>query len=889
MKRPLPPRLFRRFFEWYCRDGLQESILGDLEEQFEEDVKIYGSPKAKRRFAWNVIRFFRPGIIRTLKGTQKLNSISMFKNYFTTSIRFILREKSFALMNIGGLALGIACALILYKIIDHQLSFDKHHEHYAHLFRVNNEDDTSEGKRLSRSQTHPLANALRTEFPQINAAMTFYQGEGLIGIPSEDENIKRYQETRGVAFVEPQFLELFTLEFLAGDVSTALDQPGKVIISATKASKYFDLNKKELHDAIGKSIILENEKTLYVSAVYRDFPKTTDLPFDIIFHYDDQDVINPWYYKGKSWEEYNSATNCFVMLDNEISPRAFEQQLETVVSKYLPAHTAEKRTYKLQALSDLHYSGQIRRTYAGITTTKNELTVLGLIGLFLIITACINFINLSTAQAVKRAKEVGVRKAIGSNKLQLMTQFMIETTVITIIAAAVGLGIALLVEGRIEAIFKGIVTIDLLSDPTILMFLGILILTVALTAGLYPAIVLSTMNPIAAVKHTLTTRQSSGFLSLRRGLVVFQFTISQVLIIGILVLNAQMNYFQNKDLGFNDESIVIVNLPENDSTKLQVLKTDLRSHSSIDQVSFSTSGPMSGWKSTNPIFHPNIEGDEPSGNLKNVDASYFDLYELELIAGSIFRDTDPGNQAIVNRKLTETIGFKDPTEALGQKVKYGRGGLEIVIVGVVEDFHANSLHAGLDNVILAHFPWNIFQVAIKTKPGVTSLQHIQSTLNHVEKVWQIQFPDQVFDFEFYDEQLGKFYQMEKSVAQIAKIFMIVAIIIGALGLYGLVAFMSNQKTKEIGIRKVMGASTWNIWNIFSKELLILLGIAFVLAAPFAYFVMNSWLNYYAYRVTIGPMVFLVSVASSIGIALLSVGYKSLKVAQANPVLSLRDE
>jgi putative ABC transport system permease protein len=884
-----PPRLFTRFFEWYCKDVLQETILGDLEEQYDEDVTSFGTPKARRRYAWNVIRFFRPGIIKSFTKTQKLNNYGMFKNYITTSLRFIKREKSFALMNIGGLALGIACVLILYKIIDHQLSFDKHHEHYDHLYRVNNEDVTTEGKILWRGQTHPLAGALRSEFPQINATMTFYKREGLIAIPDEKGDLERYNEKNGIVFVEPQFLELFTLDFIEGDPKTALSQPGKVILTQSKAEKYFGLKSNQLHEAIGRSIVLENEKTVYVSSVIRDFPKTTDFPFEVIFHYDDQDASNPWYYEGKSWGEYNSATNCYVLLNDETDPTIFEQQLENIVTKYLPAPMAEKRTYRLQPLSDLHYSGQIRKTYAGVTATKNELTVLALIGLFLIITACINFINLSTAQAVKRAKEVGVRKTMGSSKLQLITQFLIETTIITVLAALIGLVVALLVEGKIEAIFQYELSIDLLSDVHTYYFLGLLILAVAIMAGLYPSFVLSRMNPISAVKHTLNTRQSAGFLSLRRGLVVFQFTISQVLIIGILVLNAQMNYFQNKDLGFNDDSILVVKLPENDSTKLQVLKSDLLAHSSIDKVSFSTAGPMSGWRSTNPIFHPNIEGDDQSGNLKNVDENYFDLYEMEMIAGTSFRDTDPSDYAVVNRKLTQTLGYTDPSDALGQKVKYGRGGLEVVIVGVVDDFHAGSLHSEMENVILANYSWNIFQVAIKTKADEANYKSLQNTISHVEKAWQERFPEHVFDFEFYDEQLGKFYQLEQSVAQITKIFVVIAIIIGALGLYGLVAFMANQKTKEIGIRKVMGATTLNIWNIFSRELLLLLSIAFLIAAPLAYYVMNSWLDYYAYRITIGPFVFFIAVLTSIGIALITVGYKSLRVAQANPVLSLRDE
>ncbi len=878
-----------RFFEWYCNPRLQEQILGDLNEQFEEDLKNYGARKAKGRFAWTVIRFFRKDIIKPFSGGQKLNYYGMFKNYFITSIRFIKREKVFALMNISGLALGIACALVIYKILDHEFSFDKHHENYDRIYRVNNEDITSRGKILWKGQAHPLGQALRTEFPNINAAMTFYDEDGLIAVEDESGDLKRFQEDKGVAFVEPQFLDLFTLKFLAGDTEHALDERGKVILTESKAKKYFGLTSSTLSEAIGKSVILENEQTSYVSAVIEDMPKTSDFPFEVIFHYKDQGAANPWFYDGEDWGEYNSATNCFILLNDATSPQKFEMQLESIVTKYLPPQMAESRTYRLQALSDLHYSDQIRKTYAGITATKEELIVLGLVGLFLIITACINFVNLSTAQAVKRSKEVGVRKTMGSSKSQLVVQFLCETLVITFLATVAGFFMATFIGNQVEVIFNDQMTIDLLSDYSIIYFLISMVVGVTLIAGLYPSFILARMNPVMAIKNNLNIKQTSGFLSLRRALVIFQFAISQVLIIGILILNAQMSYFQNKDLGFNDDSIVVVKLPENDSTNLSILKNELLAHSSIEQVSFSSSGPMASWRSTNPIFHPNIEGQDLMGNLKTVDENYFDLYEMEIIAGESFKSNDPRNHAVVNRRVTEILGFKEPENALGERIKYGRGSLEFIVVGVVEDFHAASLHQDLDNVFMANVSWNIFQAGIKLKSNGSSFSEMKETLIHIEESWENRFPEHVFDLQFYDETVASMYSLEESVSQIFRIFVIIAIIIGALGLYGLVSFMANQKTKEIGIRKVMGASELAIWNIFSKELISLMMMAFLISGPVAYFVMRAFLDTYAYRITLGPGFFVIAIVASLIIAGLTVGYKSLKVAKANPILSLRDE
>ena len=889
MNKSGPPKILLRFFRWFCHQDLLKYVEGDLIELFHYNRKKIGNRKAKWLFAWEIAKLMRPSLVKNLEGFKKLNYYGMLKNYFITSLRFIKREKTFAFMNIAGLALGIACAIVIYKILDHELGYNKQNVNYDRIYRLINEDVRTEGTVYRRGQTHPLGNALRTEFPSINASMTFYDKDGLIGIEDDEGNILRFQEKEGVVFVESQFLELFTLPFIHGDANSALDQPGKVIVTKSKAEKYFGVNEYNLHEAIGRSLILENKQTVFVSAIVEDPPTNTDFPFEVIFHYQDQGAANPWFYGGKEWGEYNSATNCWVMLKKGASHVELEKQLVAFVDKYLPEHLAERRTYRLQPLSDLHYSSLIRKTYAGITSTKNELLALGLVGLFLIITACINFVNLSTAQAVKRSKEVGVRKTMGSGRGQLIIQFLCETFLITLFATAVGVLIASFLIGQVELIFSYQLSFNVFRDLDIMYFLGIVVLGVTVIAGLYPSFVLAKMDPVLAIKNSLNIKQTSGFLSLRRILVVFQFAISQILIIGILILSAQVDYFMNKDLGFTTDSIVTVKLPDNDSTKQVVLRNELLSNPAIKGVSFSTSGPMSSWQSSNTIFHPNIEGQDQIGNLKNVDENYFELYEIDIIAGEPFKDTDPRDHAVINRKLTQVLGFEDPAQAIGEKIRFGRNSLEFLVVGVAEDFHSSSLRADMENVFLANQTWNIFQMGVKLNAKESNYSEMKSTVNFIEEKWKSHFPEHVFELEFYDEKLDSFYSLEQSIAEVFRIFMVIAIIIGALGLYGLVAFMANQKTKEIGIRKVMGASEFAIWNIFSREFLILLTFAFVISAPVSYFMMNAVLNNYAYRVPIGPGFFVLAIVASITIALLTVGYKSMKVATSNPILSLRDE
>ncbi|MEQ9402057.1 MAG: FtsX-like permease family protein [Cyclobacteriaceae bacterium] len=887
-KQKLPPKFLTTILTWYCKHHLLESVQGDLEEQFEEDLERFGARKASRRYAWNVLRFFRPGIIRKIKGTQKLNNYTMFKNYIITSLRFIKREKAFSLMNIAGLALGIGCALVIYKIIDHETSFDKHHTNYQSLYRVVNEFKMPEGDQYFSGQPHAIGAGLRVDFG-LKTAMSFYEKDGLITVEDQNGNKQRFQEKEGIAFVEPEFLELFDFEWIAGDKTSALSDPGKVILTVSATEKYFGLSDEEAHKAMGRQLSLENKKIIYVSAVVKDQPSTTDFPFTSIFHYQDQDATNPYFYDGKSWQEYNSATNCYVLLNDSSSPVDLESKLEGYLLKYQPEDMASLMKLKFQPLSDLHFSTTMTKNYGGPTVSYDKLVVLAIVGLFMIITACINFINLSTAQAVKRSKEVGVRKSLGSSRGQLIIQFLSETFLITLIAASVGLLVAKLLAGQIENIFGYEIDLQLFGGIETLGILAAIVFGVAIISGIYPSIILAKMNPILAVKNTLTSKQTSGFLSLRRALVVFQFAISQILIIGILVLNKQMDYFMNKDLGFNDESIIVVKLPESDSSKLEVFRNNLLTNPQIERISFGTSGPMSGWKVNNPIYHPSIVEENAYGNLKNVDEYYFDLYELELIAGESYKSGDPQDHAVVNRMLTKLIGFDDPADALGERFQYGRSGREFTIVGVLEDFHAGNLRREMDYVVFANLKWNIYQAAIKFNADKSGYSEMKGLIENIENEWQAAYPENVFDFEFYDEQLAAMYKTEQQVADVFKIIVVIAIIIGCLGLYGLISFMSNQKTKEIGIRKVMGATVLNILNIFSREMVMLLGIAFLFAAPVSWYAMNSWLNNYEYRIELTSGVFILSIIVSLGIALLTIAYRSVKASRANPVLSLRDE
>lgn len=883
-----PSKWALRSFRWFCHPECREDIEGDLLERFEKRSEDRGIRKARWLFIKDVIQLLRPGIIKSISGTQKFNNMGMFKNYITTSFRFIKREKVYTAMNISGLALGIGCALVIYRIIDHELSYDTHHKNYNKIYRVINEDVNSNNVDHWPGQVHPLGEALRNDFPGLTATMTFYDGSGLVTIEGKNGNLKKFKEEEGVVFVEPQFFDLFDFNFLSGNPKTALADPGHVVLTTSSAQKYFGLSEEAVNEAMGQSLRLENERSFIVTGVISDIPKSTDFPFEVLFNYKDQGVVNPWYGNGDDWGDYNSSTNCYVYLPEEESALSWEIQLENFVKKYLPEETAQKRKYRLQPLSDLHSSELVTHNYGGVTVSNNKLLALGAVGLFLIITACINFINLSTAQSVKRSKEIGIRKTLGSSRLQLIMQFLTETVLVSTMASIGGLIVASLLFYYLGDAVGYELDLNLTSDPRHFLFLGLLTFGIGILAGLYPAMSLARMSATLVSKNSLSGK-NSGLFSLRRGLVIFQFVISQMLIIGTLVVHLQMEHFLTKDLGFNGKSILTMELPDSDPEKLKLLKTNLLSHSKIEQVSFATSSPLADWRVNNGIYHPAIDHDDRFGNLKNVDEDYLDLYQLELIAGQNYRNDDPKEYAVVNRKLTKLLGFENPADAVGEKFDYGQGPLPFRIVGVVEDFHSGPLHEELEHVIFANLPFNIFKVGIKFNGQQSSYADLSELVSFTEEKWLEAYPAHVFDYSFYDEEMAGLYEIEDRIASTFQLFAFIAIFIGCMGLYGLVSFMSNQKTKEIGIRKVLGASVLNILKIFSNEMVVLLFIAFLIAGPLGYLSMNSWLEEFAYRIDLQPNVFVISILISVTIALLTIGYRSIKASIANPVDSLRNE
>ena len=811
----------------------------------------------------------------------------MKTNFIKITWRQLTRNKVYAAINIAGLAIGIACGLVIYKIINYETSFDQYHKNYSNIYRLNNRYNLpDEGIVYSGGQVHPLGEAIRNDFPGVNAVMTFYAEKGQVTVQNENGTPDRFQETSGLAYAEPEIFEIFDFNFLAGNPESAISNSGSIVITSSLAQKYFKLDSKNIDEALGKSIIIDSKTTFTVAGVIADPPQNTDLPFKMIAGYADQTTSNPYFRNGTDWNEYNSATNCYLLLPNEINPADFEDQLVPFFAKYNGNESPVEQKYVLQPLSDLHFGES--NNYNNRQVSKNRLMLLGIIGLFIIALASINFINLSTAQASKRYKEIGVRKMSGISRPQLIFQLMGETVLISFIAAIVGVAISYFLLIYLDEILGYRIMLDLIHHPQTIIFLSVITFLLGIISGFYPSIIMAGMKPIGNLKNSFSNKTSNS-VSIRRVLVITQFAISLVLITGTLVMKKQMNYFFSKDLGFSKDAILTAALPDANPNNLEVLKSNLLQYPEIENVSFNTRSPMADWKVGNAINYPGLERDIYSGNLKTIDEDYLGLYGLKLIAGENISERVNTGDAVVNRKLTRLLGFDDPRDALGKIFTYGVNAMEFKIVGVVEDFHAQSLQEEMDNVILSNLSFNVKEISVKLNPATASLKGYNIAVNKVQDEWNKFFPEDIFDYSFLDEQIESYYSEETKTFRLVQLFALIAIFIGSLGLYGLISFITNQKIKEIGIRKVNGAKISEVMAMLNINFIKWIIIAFVISTPIAYYAMHKWLENFAYKTNLSWWIFALAGVLALGIALLTVSFQSWKAATKNPIESLRYE
>jgi predicted permease len=801
----------------------------------------------------------------------------VYRNYFKTAFRNLLRNKSYAVINITGLTVGIATALLIYLITSYHLSFDTFHSKKDRIYRAITAAKTEGRLSYSSGVPFPVPRGLREDFPQLSKVASLL-GSGNDQITVLDENNqpgKKFKEARGFFFAEPEIFDIFDFKWMAGDPKTALSAPNTIVLTQEIAEKYFGSWQK----AMGRSIKYENADIMKVTGILENLPPNTDIPLQLVASFKSFKSSNL-----TDWVSIFSSHNCFVLLPENYQASTLEAQLPGFVKRHKPAENAEDGI-TLQPLNEMHFATRVG-TLSRQTFSRELITALRLIGLFLLIVACVNFINLATAQAVNRAKEVGVRKVLGSDRKSLMLQFMGETLLITLFAVLLATGVATIAITPLNTLLGTKISLNIFSSLSVPLFLLAVTLLVTLLAGFYPALVLSGFNPITALKSKIAVKTAGG-LSLRRGLVILQFSIAQVLIIGMLVVVSQMNYFKTASLGFNKDNILNVPIPGDSigRTKIDYLKNQLLQYPGVEKVSFSFSSPsdFGNW-SSDFKYDNSAKGSGFEANLKWADADYFKTYDIQFVAGEPYQASDTVREFVVSESLVKKLGIANPQDIIGKKIDLWDGEMVARVVGVVKDFHTSSLRNPLAPVILSTQKVNYQTFSVKMRPDKT-----KEILASVEKLWTATYPDFVYEYQFLDEKIDRFYRQENQLSKLYTIFAAIAIFISCLGLYGLVSFMATQKIKEVGIRKVLGASIGNIVYLFSREFTLLILLSFCIAAPLAWYIMSQWLQNFTFRIKIGVSIFAIAIIGSIVIAWITVGYRSLRAALANPVKSLRSE
>lgn len=803
----------------------------------------------------------------------------MFKNYLKIAVRNLVKNKSHTLINIGGLTLGIVCAMVIFLVIQYDLSFDTWHEDGDRIYRVVSEDTEYSNVSHNPGGPYPLSKAIQNDISGIEYVTLVnnnFSNTPVVSPVDAGEFRNKFKEEK-IAFVEQDYFNIFSYRWISGNPENAVEKPNTAVITKSLAEKLFnDLNVIGEKLAVNLGSIVDVE----ITAVVDDQPQNSDFPFKLLVA-EKSRSRDGHTFENDNWSSTSSAQQVYVKLQPEVSVEHINSQFDPLITKYRDEYRAENLEYFLQSLSEIHFDSRFGN-YSFRTIEKYTLFALGMIGVLLLLTACINFINLNTAIAVRRSKEVGLRKTLGGTKAQLTVHFLGETALTTVIALIFGVAVTEIGLGLLEPVLGFNLQLDLFNNSSVLVFLSVLFIGITFAAGWYPARHLSSFSPIEAIRNKINATYGRG-LTLRRSLIVVQFTITQILIIGTIIIASQIKYFQNKDLGYDKEAIIEVEIPVQDKQVLDTFKNRLNNHSGIKNVTFSNTGTTSGntWSGNYVMIEDSVRL-ENNAQVKYVDENFVDTYGLTILAGEDLTPSDSVNKYLVNEAFARQVGFGDNYEGLIGKFNLFWGD-EAPIVGVVKDFNTQSLHTDLEPTVIA-IERNYYVSGIKIDGNQTT-----GALTAIEDVYSDAFPNFVFDYSFLDENIGEMYESEQRTVRIMNIFTIAAILIGCLGLFGLVSYMATTRTKEIGVRKVMGASIGDILKIFASEMMLLTGIAFLLAAPISWYLMQQWLADYAYKIDIGIEIFMLAFGGTILIAALTVGYKSLTAALANPVNSLMSE
>ncbi len=806
-----------------------------------------------------------------------IRGVAMYRNYIKVAIRNLLKQKSFTFINVIGLAIGMTCFVLIFLHVRFELSYDSFHEKVDQIYRVAMERIYPDKVRLWGRTAFPIARTFQEEYEEILQGTRLLANNNTIVITYGEKNI----EENRVMFADPNFFEVFTIPLTQGDPKTALSQQNSAVITEEAAQKFFGQD-----EAMGKMITIGNAAYM-VRGVAKNMPQNSHFHFDFLLS-----LITIPVYNGQEWINNWGAFTYFLLQDG-CDVQGLEAKFSDMVRKYMaPEIEDEVKTsfddflatgngyrYFLQPLRDIHLRSRLDQEI-GANGNITYVYLFSTISVFVLLIACINFMNLATARSTSRAKEVGVRKTLGSARNQLIAQFLLESTLLSGLALVITFFLTWLFLPVFNSIAGQYLEINYFGDVLILPGLIGLTLLVGFFAGSYPAFFLSSFLPAKVLKGE---RFQGGRDSLfRNGLVVFQFTISIVLIIGTFVVNRQIRYMLSKDLGFDKEHVIVIKNAYLLNQQLRAFKQELMTSAGVISASGSFNFPGAAFDGN--VHKPEGASDDKAVSLSVMAADYdfVKTMGMEIIAGRNFSEeyaTDP-EAYILNETAVKLLGLTNP---VGSRIT--DNDRTYTVVGVLKDFHFKSLHHEISPVVYIGNPGNRAGfVSVRIQP-----ENISRTLSFLEQKWSEFTGGQPFNYAFLDDDLAAQYDAEQRTRQISGIFSVLAILIGCLGLFGLAAFTAEQRTKEIGIRKVLGASVVNIMILQVKDFVKLVAFAFMIGSPVAYFFMNRWLQNFAYNTDMRVDSFLLAGVLALGIALLTVSYQAIKAAITEPVNSLRYE
>lgn len=879
-----PPRFWLKFFRWFCNPDYAEDIEGDLLERFEKRSGL--GRHARLLFVKDVLRLFRPGIIKSIEGTRRLNNYGMINNYLKMAFRSVRKDRLHTSINIFGISIGMAACILIFQYAGFEFSYDQFHAHKEQIYRVDRtliKDEVETGRHSSSSSQ--LGPALDEEVPGIKSFSRTHPLEGgaVVTFDGDQKGSKRqfFEDEEKMYFVDQSFLEMFDYKLSMGKRTTLLTEPNSIVITENIWKKYLP----NVDDPVGSFLKVDGGRypgTFKITGVLATLPENTRYSFGFLLPISDL-LKADQYAEGDGWGWNNFIT--YVMISPEVSIDQVEDQARNIINnRKKDDHVKVQQNVTFTALTDLHLRDKTSK--GGLTEEKLSLFLI--IALFIICIAWLNYINLSTAQAIQRAKEVGVRKVVGATNSQLVFQFLLEALLINLVALFLAFGIAFTTLPILENVSGKSFSFGVGIGLNDWIMFGSIFLLGTILSGFYPSVVLSRFKPAIVIKGS--SFSGNRKFGLRQILVTLQLLIVVFLITGTWTVYRQLNFMQSEDLGLEVEQVLSIRAPfvyddlEAVKGRIQLFREQLNTIPAVEEVSISDALPGGSY---NWATQMNVEGaldqQKQSIRMMFVDDNFHQAYGIEIAAG---RFHDPNlqsieHQVVVNETLVKKFNLGTPQEALGKSMQ--AGSTRFPIIGVVKDYHWKSLRETKKPTLLYYTD---FGTSLSVK---MSTQNILGSVAEIRKIYEKLFPDNPFDYHFMDDYFNSQYQSDKQFGEIFTAFSIIAITIACLGLFGLASFTLSLRIKEIGIRKVLGARVHAILALILKDYLLLIAIAALIGLPAVYYAASYWLNDYAYRIDITVDLFIVPLIALIIITLSVVSYQSLRAATSNPSKTLKSE